>query len=283
MKQQSFTFTAPNGDRLEVSLETITPEIAKEYLAMEVENNRKPLQRTVNMYAGDMADGQWGVTGESIKFLASGPLADGGHRLAACVLSGVPFTTFVVRGISEEAVKNLDAGRVRSVKNFFEFEQIANATDVAAAAKKYMSIALGHVALNDSSSDRLSTSKIYSAYKENEDLYQETCRMAGAIYDKNKLLSRSNIIAISVHLIVDKGHSLDTVRDFFEQVCDLRPSCSAARVLRMKLTDDRISTTKLPGKVKQVLIAKAWNAYVSGKEVKRLYYSADQDKDLEFA
>lgn len=94
-----------------VTVETITPEMASRYLASQ--SNIRPIQRTsVDRLVQMMRSGQFALNGESVKFNREGRLFDGQHRMTACVVSGMPFTTVVVRGAEEPGV---DEGQARTL------------------------------------------------------------------------------------------------------------------------------------------------------------------------
>jgi len=92
----------------------IHPNSAKVWLERKG-TNRKLSDRIVAKYAQDMTNGCWEINGESIKFSGDvgDGLVDGQHRLAACVLSGKPFTSLVVWGITD--FKEIDIGKSRSI------------------------------------------------------------------------------------------------------------------------------------------------------------------------
>lgn len=94
------------------AIETITPDMAKEYL--ETNKGNRTLQRErVFAYAEDMARGAWRLNGESIKFDTAGRLLDGQHRLAAVVKANVPVEIAVTRNVdANDAV--FDIGKPRS-------------------------------------------------------------------------------------------------------------------------------------------------------------------------
>ena len=90
------------------SIMTITPEVAMEILARSMSAmNRKPNQYRIKLYARDMKDGKWKVTGQGLTLGKNGILYDGQHRLLACILAGVPFTTAVLVNPEVESVVGL--------------------------------------------------------------------------------------------------------------------------------------------------------------------------------
>jgi hypothetical protein len=103
---------------MKFAVETITPERARAILDdLNTNNYRKVADPTVRRYALDMANGRWRKTGEAIKFDVEGKLADGQHRLLACVKAGEPFTTAVVLGVEPEAAEVMDFGHKRSLSS----------------------------------------------------------------------------------------------------------------------------------------------------------------------
>lgn len=98
--------------------ETITPEQAEDYLKYRNEKNRPIRKKAVGRFAADMRAGRWTITHQGIAFGADGSLMDGQHRLAACVASGVPFETSVVRYCNEEIAERakpaIDSGNSRN-------------------------------------------------------------------------------------------------------------------------------------------------------------------------
>lgn len=96
---------------------TITPELAKEWYDNKANpQNRSISQNRVISYAQDMIDGKWQFNGEAIIFYENGMIADGHHRLLACVKAKKPFKTWVIFGISK-SVDLFDKGRNRSTSD----------------------------------------------------------------------------------------------------------------------------------------------------------------------
>lgn len=98
---------------ISMSLETITPEVAKRYLLANT-RNRKLGRNRVLFYASMMRDGHWKLTHQGIGFDDVGSLIDGQHRLEAVVLSGCTVQMWVARGLAEESKPHIDDGKPRS-------------------------------------------------------------------------------------------------------------------------------------------------------------------------
>ena len=95
------------------SVITITPEMAKELLDLN-KNNRGISPANVQKISNDMLSDGFKLNGETIKIYDDGTLADGQHRLMACVLTGKPFQTYIIRGIKKDVLPTIDAGKTRS-------------------------------------------------------------------------------------------------------------------------------------------------------------------------
>lgn len=115
-----------------VSIETITPAKAEEYLRHNT-HNRALRKTTVATYAYAMRDGQWVLNGESIKFDRSGVLVDGQHRLAAIIEAGVAVDVLVVRNVDMDSQITVDVGLRRSIGDHLAWRGEANATRLGAA------------------------------------------------------------------------------------------------------------------------------------------------------
>lgn len=101
--------------KIESSVETITPEVAKKYLERNV-NNRNVSKDRVAIYARDILAGNW-TAGSSIGFFENGDLADGQHRLLAVVTANVPAVFVVVRNLPCESKLNHNSGMSQTVAN----------------------------------------------------------------------------------------------------------------------------------------------------------------------
>ena len=80
----------------------ITPEMAKEFLAANAQNQRKVNKSRVAKYAGEMLNGTWIYNGESIVITESGKLIDGQHRLLAVIESDIEIEVALITDVPDE-------------------------------------------------------------------------------------------------------------------------------------------------------------------------------------
>ena len=89
---------------------TITPEMASKFLENAYNANRLINQSAVEDYAADMRSGIWDENGQTLSFAPDGRVLNGHHRLWACVMSGVPFTTGVAYNVNPKTFSTMDVG-----------------------------------------------------------------------------------------------------------------------------------------------------------------------------
>jgi hypothetical protein len=70
-------------------------------------------------YADAMRQGDWSITGDTVKFSDDGYLLDGQNRLYACVLAEAPFTSHVIFGVNSRSFRNIDWSNVRTKEDTF--------------------------------------------------------------------------------------------------------------------------------------------------------------------
>lgn len=104
-----------------ITIETITPERAGEYLAAN-RGNRNIVQSHVAAMARDIVNGEWMFNAQPICFSRSGRLLNGQHRLSAVLEAGQPIEVMVMRGLPEEAFGTYDkqAKKAPAVDELFE-------------------------------------------------------------------------------------------------------------------------------------------------------------------
>lgn len=121
------------------TLEEITPELAKRYLAYNIKENRHVSPSIVIKYASDMESGNFMINNNAICFNEYGQLIDGQHRLQACVKANVPFKSFVTRNLPAGAYKVIDVGRPRDAKVALKYshngDPLYYATDTVAISR----------------------------------------------------------------------------------------------------------------------------------------------------
>lgn len=174
------------------TIETITPEMAREYLKFN-QFNRTTSDETVSFYANQLVKGLWRLNGEAICFAEGGALLNGQHRLKAIIKSKVPMTVWVIRGCEQDSMPTYDSGRTRKTGDVFSLHGVSGANRIASIVSRTMMINGNHSFILGRSSSgnmrgykKLSKSKLLDEYYSNADLYQFACRQAES-YRKNSV------------------------------------------------------------------------------------------------
>lgn len=155
--------SATTGGKMNASLRmlestevaTVTPKMAADWLRTMVAN--RPVSQTKAVeYGLAMERGDWILNGETIKFDEKGNLIDGQHRLQASVLSGKPFKTYVVRGISDpNAFATIDTGKIRSHADIFALSGIVDQNNASATANLLYLVKAGVLTMNGPAQARM--------------------------------------------------------------------------------------------------------------------------------
>lgn len=113
----------------------IDPATAAAILSERNKGNRPPKPNKVQQFATDMANGAWGLTGDTLKFAPDGRLLDGQNRLAASVRADKPFKTHVVFGIDPGLFGRMDIGKPRNPADILHIAGYKYASTLASALR----------------------------------------------------------------------------------------------------------------------------------------------------
>lgn len=121
---------------IKVNTMLVTPEQALQWLGVNAEENRNVRSTRVDMYARDMRDGKWQLTGEAIKLDTDGVLIDGQHRLRAVVKANVPVYMLIVSNLPHEAMTVLDSGISRTFGDKLKGVSSTHRNQIAAVVRR---------------------------------------------------------------------------------------------------------------------------------------------------
>lgn len=142
------------------TLETITPEIARSYLAKNFKN-RRIRNEVVNMLARDILSGNFRTTHQGIAFYEDGTLMDGQHRLSAIIKANKAVDMLVSRGLPKETMTAVDKGTGRSTADVLAIGYGGNDETSTALRNTAIICAINQICKNSLHSKmRLSVSEI---------------------------------------------------------------------------------------------------------------------------
>lgn len=273
------------------SFEQITPGQAKFILDNYNKNNRKPTKAHYYLLAYNMKQDTFLLNGDTIRFCDNGTLMDGQHRLMAVVSTGIPLTVLIVRGLPWKAMDTIDqALKTRSVKDILTLNGLKYGTILAAGADCYFSL-LNHrsPAQNGSSNQGLfsidnqtSNSDKVAFIMENLQLMEELIIFSSTIYRQFRYLTQKTVVGYGVYLNKVKKHDLDIIKEFFSCLSAEAGTVStnAMALWRKQIQDADPRNgrgTTITSAKRHGLLAKVWNAFIKGADLKRLNWVTSDD------
>lgn len=140
--------------RYTVSIETFDAARAAEALGHNTCNRPlSPFQ--ARQLAASISRREWKLNGETVVFSDSGRLLQGQHRMQAVILTGVPITTFVVRGVPDDVFPSFDRGKKRGAADVLAIDGKKNTVQLAAAGRAIVFLEQGGYAGRNCSSDQV--------------------------------------------------------------------------------------------------------------------------------
>lgn len=259
------------------TVEIITPGTAKEMLGANT-NNRNVSRKQVELFARTMSQQAWQLNGEAIKFSTSGRLLDGQHRLLACVESGVPFRTLVIRGLPDETQETMDAGKTRTMSNVLELQGKSSTGQLATIGRIiYISDQLGVEAacVNNMTPTRNELLDFINSTPQLETVV----RQAGLFYSRSGHLLPASMYALLWWTFNEiDGDACEEFFDMLATGANLSEG-SPILVLRNSLFEigkrgahsDRASRRRIVG-----MTIKAWSKWRAGQTVRILKFSPSE-------
>lgn len=268
------------NDEMYGEVKLVTPGEAANILQTKNTKNRPVNQATVDYYAYQMESGLWMLNGEGIQFSKEGELLNGQHRLGGVVKSGCAVNLFFVYNVDQNAFATYDLQRTRTAADLFNLEGIRNANNKAALITKYMVLTKQE---GDSKSSlkkkKITKYEILMEYIYHRELYDTIYEKTEKCYFKRNYLTTSEYGAYMAYLIKERKHDYKVVFSFFMQLAELEP-CKSEIInhLRDKLYRDKTTFRKMVHSEKYAYVVKAWNAFITNKEIKVLYFDPIKEK-----
>lgn len=266
-------------------VETITPAKAKEYLDKSG-GNRNISKPVVESYAASMRAGKWLLNGEAITFDIDGVLLNGHHRLHAVILAQVPIKTFVTRGVEHECFTTYDCGRHRTVGQLIGMQGIKNYNIVASAVSLASRLVNGYrVSEGSGAKDmRKSNSDMIDFFNHDRDFFVEIGQIVRSVTSNVRIIEGSIIGGSIYYLVRIGGYDLDYIINFFRQLCSLDTSKNKSIDLFRKrlIQNSASSTSKMPRQLVFALLVKTWNAYVTNRTIKSLWWRSEDEEYPKF-
>lgn len=259
----------------------VTPEMAAQWLARNIDRNRNVKKSRISGYVRDMQSDNWVLTGEAIKFDVDGRLIDGQNRCHAIVSAGCGAWVLVVRGISQEALVVLDSGSARNTGDMLVITGLserADAKDVGAIARLHVALKKGdvkHAASHIGGSAQLTKTEMAEAVMGIPDI-DFAPRFARNVYRYIRL----PVSALGVAFLEFSAIDVDDTAEFFNRIRDgiqTGPGDPFLTLSRRVASDLQAGASRriLPGQALFYLF-RTWNAYRGGETLLKLQIGSPQ-------
>jgi len=246
-----------------IEIKTITPNEASLMLENRYEMQRKIRPKVVADLEREMRNGTFRLSTDAI-LLINGTLGNGQHRLTAVVQSGRAQKFLLLKTNEPEIFKIVDCGLKRAIGDSM---QLANATNVSAAARWILAIEKGQVGpLSGSANATMTRSEIMDFISANNDELQSFYTLVNSFYKGSKLLPRSAAAAF-LWLAYQRGAEVfETAEAMLEKLYSGKNCDGAINDLRNRLISNTGSRAKLPGGYVMGLLIKTFKAVMEGKK-----------------
>lgn len=253
-----------------IRIERITPAVAMNMLSKNVHN--RDLMR-FELVSKALEEGEWALNGATIVFSDEGALLDGQHRLTACVKTGIPFDTIVVRGIKSRQQMTMDVGVKRKIADFLKMDGYKDANAVAGIGNAiYRADTLGlSSSFTLASGERGTLMTTVDFIEKNYDSRIEPILPSVRAVSRMYRGVHKSTMAVLFDQFRKAGD--DELSAFVGQVVGRTDACQTVALLKSRLSENAMKTTgKLPQKVIAALFIKTWNAYMTGEHLRNLSY-----------
>lgn len=247
---------------------TITPQQATQILADRNTHNRKVSPIAVTRLARDMANGDFLMNGDAIRFAADGTLLDGQHRLHACVKSGATIRTVVVWNLPSEAQATMDDGNKRTMSHVLQLDGRAtkHSQTVASILRRVILLERGSL----TSTTNAPTKTEMSDYLDAHPGVTEAAIVADQVRNARGVRCAPSTLGVAYFLFSQKSPA--KAAEFFEL---LRTGAgleegSPILALRNRLSVDGSTRHKTESPEVLAWFIKAWNAWRAGKSLRVL-------------
>jgi hypothetical protein len=254
-----------------MTLIAVTPDMAQDWLESCNTRNRYLAPTRVQMYAETMKRGLWRhPTGEPIIFDTLGRIQDGQHRLAAQVVAKMTISYWVMQDADPEDFTVIDQGKSRTRGDIVGMHGIPQANQVASIARTYLLMrTYPNRIWSGQSANVLPASVVEFALAHDEELV--IAANLGRRVAKATRLPTTAFAAVSfyVRLRVPQSVQWD---DFANQVESGAGLADTSPILALRRWAVNRPTHGIPQQEHVAVISKAWNAFVVGKPLTKIFW-----------
>ena len=249
---------------VDISIERISPKVAKDWLESSNPDNRPIRKGVVDRYARDIKAKKWNMTGDAIRFNGNGMLIDGQHRLAAIVKAGKGIKTIVIRGLDQRAKMLIDTGAKRGFADVLHYMGYKDRNQLAALVRWCWMYENGHLMTRTVPT----TAELIEWLDNNPDVVHSNAFVCRHIpYFGLKTILASIHYYTRTSLPGEAEAFLTTIKEG-QDISSGHPVFTLRRWLMWAMSS---SKRPLPI-VTQGIVIKSWNAFIEGRKIDNLRF-----------
>lgn len=260
---QPADYAVSSDGSVRVLFEIITPEIAAEYLGLNLKN-RSLSEVLAATYSQDMAKDKWYLNTDAIGFDSTGALMNGQHRLTAVIESGKAVEMMVVYGLDEKSRATTDIGRKRTVADELKMRGITNNNQIAAAVR--MRLQYENKTIGLTQSFRYSNAEIIEWAGVWEEEFQGAIKQAKNVYKNCKVSPTVLACAYSIF----NGIDVELAEHYYGKLASGENVSGTILTVMKKLQAQSTSRAKLPPPFLLWILIRGWNALRHGESLERI-------------
>lgn len=259
------------GCGFRATIVTLTPELAKQFIASMPDSQRTPKAAQVSAIASDIKGGRWRLNGEPIIFSKKFKMLNGQHRCLAVIQSGESVRVLVVWGVDDDDFCSIDNVARRSGADVAKSLGFVSCTLSAAAATFVINYSTDPALTKH---PRYSNQEIQEFLSANHELIQWSVSKVRAKAPSGMLKESTLAGSHFIFSLID-GAAAD---DFIDRYCSgvNLTETDPIRLLREKSI--RNSVGRIQTKDQFAYIVKAWNAYRAKTPMSLLRWSPENEK-----
>lgn len=256
---------------------SITPKEAALWLDTKNAHNRPISLSTVERYTQEMRAGRWVHNGSAIVFNKSGMLANGQHRLKACVAANKTFDTLIVWGVEDSCFDTIDDGNKRSLADVFAIEGEGHPALLSAGVRYLWIYSTGQIATKDLRRGKIATKPLLEETLKKHPLLRHSTKFYSLLKARPGGLLIPAGMAIGLHYLfalVDEKKA-DEFFNVLQSGIGLTEGHPILALRARLISGKKESSTKLTNSAIYFYTVTTWNAYVADQPLRRLAFVQD--------
>lgn len=259
----------PEKHGFKTRIVVITPELAEAWIKHLSPEQRQVKSMHLASLVRDIKRGRWKLNGETIVIDRHGRCVQGQHRLLAVIKAGMPISSFVVFGMTDDVFSTFDIVAKRQGADTLRVRGVKDCVTASAIVRLLLVYENSPAFSTNIATSPVEVDEVWAA---NDDL-PEAVLWAGRVKAVNSALKGS--VAGACYFLFSRKDK-EAADTFFE---DLVSGANLAANDPVKTLRDRVlrRDCKLSHREQIAVIIKAWNCRREGKSVEKIYWNSERE------